>query len=141
MIQNVRINSILTTFILFMIKDRNIGFWRIFSTSKTEKIPFYLKLDKFLCLGRKCQKRPKKCHFRCQIIFKYAKLLLNFQNNTILWTNKMDFQTFILTLQVWGTNYFSLFVSYRYSFNKTQLTEFPESKSDMPLFHWVLALK
>ena len=26
-------------------------------------------------------------------------------------------------------------------YNKTQLTEFPESKSDMSLFHWVLALK
>ena len=30
---------------------------------------------------------------------------------------------------------------YRLTSNKTQLTEFPESKSDMPLFHWVLALK
>ena len=45
------------------------------------------------------------------------------------------------SLKVWGTNYFSLFVSYRFMSNKTQLTEFPESKSDMPLFHWVLALK
>ena len=44
-------------------------------------------------------------------------------------------------LQVWGTNYFSLFVSYRYMSNKTQLTEFPESKSDMLLFHLVLAMK
>ena len=50
MIQNFKITSILTTFILLMIKDRNIGFWRIFSTSKIEKIPFYLKLVKFLCL-------------------------------------------------------------------------------------------
>ena len=50
MIQNVKITSILTTFILLMIKDRNIGFWRIFSIPKTEKIPFYLKLVKFLCL-------------------------------------------------------------------------------------------
>ena len=53
MIQNVKITSILTTFILLMIKDRNnisIGFWRIFSTTKIEKIPFYLKLVKFLCL-------------------------------------------------------------------------------------------
>ena len=33
------------------------------------------------------------------------------------------------------------FVSYRFMSNKTQLTEFPESKSDMPLFLWVLALK
>ena len=74
-----------------MIKDRNIGFWRIFSTSKTEKNPFYLKLVKFLCLVRNCQKRPKNGHFRCQIIFKYAM--------------------------------------------------FPESKSDMPLFLWVSALK
>ena len=48
MIQNVKITSILTTFILLMIKDRNIGFWRIFYTPKTEKIPFYLKLVKFL---------------------------------------------------------------------------------------------
>ena len=78
-----------------MIKDRNIGFWRIFSTPKTEKIQFYLKLVKFLCLVRKCQKRPKNGHFRCQIIFKYAKLMLIFQNNTILWTKKLDFQTFI----------------------------------------------
>ena len=30
---------------------------------------------------------------------------------------------------------------HRFTSNKTQLTEFPESKSDMPLFHWVLALK
>ena len=45
------------------------------------------------------------------------------------------------TIQVWGTNYFSLFVSYRFTSNKTQLKEFPESKSDMPLFLWVLALK
>ena len=44
-------------------------------------------------------------------------------------------------LQGRGTNYFSLFVSYRFTSNKTQLTEFPESKSDMPLFLWVLALK
>ena len=44
-------------------------------------------------------------------------------------------------LKVWGTNYFSFFVSYRFMSNKTQLTEFPESKSDMPLFLWVLALK
>ena len=50
-IQNVRMNSILTTFILLMIKDRNIGFWRILSASKTEKVPFYLKLVKILCLG------------------------------------------------------------------------------------------
>ena len=50
MVQNVRITTILTTFILLMIKDRNIGFWRIYSTSKTAKIPFYLKLVKFLCL-------------------------------------------------------------------------------------------
>ena len=35
-------------------------------------------------------------------------------------------------IQLWGTNYFSLFVSYRFTSNKTQLTEFPESKSDMP---------
>ena len=42
---------------------------------------------------------------------------------------------------IWGTNYFSLFVSYRFTSNKPQLTEFPESKSDMPLFLWVLALK
>ena len=46
-----------------------------------------------------------------------------------------------MALLVWGTNYFSLFVSYRYMSNKTQLTEFPESKSDMPLFLWVLPLK
>ena len=44
-------------------------------------------------------------------------------------------------MQVWGTNYFSLFVSYRFMSNKTQLTEFPEAKSDMPFLHWVLALK
>ena len=44
-------------------------------------------------------------------------------------------------LMVWWTNYFSLFVSYRFTSNKTQLTEFPESKSDMPLFLRVLALK
>ena len=43
----------------------------------------------------KMTKRPKNGHFRCQIIFKYAKLMLIFQNKTILWTNKMDFQTFI----------------------------------------------
>ena len=43
--------------------------------------------------------------------------------------------------EVWGTNYFSLFVSYRFMSNKTQLTEFPESKSDIPLFLWVLAMK
>ena len=55
MIQNVKITSILTTFILLMIKDRNIGFWRIFSTPKTEKIPFYLKLVKFL-FGKKMSK-------------------------------------------------------------------------------------
>ena len=48
MIQNVKITSILTTFILLMIKDRNIGFWRICSTSKTEKIPVYLKLVKLV---------------------------------------------------------------------------------------------
>ena len=47
----------------------------------------------------------------------------------------------IPTVKVWGTNYFSLFVSYRFTSKKTQLSEFPESKSDMPLFHWVLALK
>ena len=35
----------------------------------------------------------------------------------------------------------SLIVSYRFTCNKTQLTEFPESKSDIPLFLWVLALK
>ena len=34
------------------------------------------------------------------------------------------------------TNYISFFVSYRFIYNKTRLTEFPESKSDMPLFHW-----
>ena len=39
-----------------------------------------------------------------------------------------------------GTNYFSLFVSYRFMSNKTQLTVFPESKSDMSLFQRVLAL-
>ena len=43
--------------------------------------------------------------------------------------------------KVWGTNYFSHFVSYRFMSNKTQLTAFPESKSDMLLFHWVLAFK
>ena len=32
----------------------------------------------------------------------------------------------IRVLRVWGTNYFSLFVSYRFTSNKTQLTEFPE---------------
>ena len=40
-----------------------------------------------------------------------------------------------------GDQLFSLIVSYRYTSNKTQLTEFPESKSDMNLFHCVLALK
>ena len=42
------------------------------------------------------KKRAKNEHFGCHIIFKYAKLMLIFQNNPILWTNKMDFQTFIL---------------------------------------------
>ena len=68
--------------------------------------------------------------------------MLMFQNNTILWTNKVDFQTFIFDLSgIGGPIIFSLFVSYRFTSNKTQLTEFPESKSDMPLFHLVLALK
>ena len=48
MIQNVRINSILTTFILLIIKDRNIGFLRIFSGSKTEKNG---KIGNYHCTG------------------------------------------------------------------------------------------
>ena len=69
--------------------------------------------------------------------------MLIFQNNTILWTKKMDFQTFIFDHSGMGDQLFSLLVSYRFTCmsNKTQLTEFPESKSDMPLFLWVLALK
>ena len=43
----------------------------------------------------KIKKSPKNGHFGSQIILKYAKLMLIFQNNTVLWTNKMDFQTFI----------------------------------------------
>ena len=77
-----------------MIKDRNIGFWRIFSTYKTEKIPFYLKLVKFLCLVGKCQKRPKNGHFRCQIIFKYAKLMLIFQKKHCFMDKKDRFSDF-----------------------------------------------
>ena len=94
MIQNVKITSILTTFILLIIKKRYTGFWRIFSKSKTEKIPFYLKLVKFLCLGLKRKKRHKKGHFGCQMILKYAKLMLIFQNNTILQTIKNGFSDF-----------------------------------------------
>ena len=30
---------------------------------------------------------------------------------------------------------------YTFMSNKTQLTKFPESKSNMPIFDWVLALK
>ena len=67
--------------------------------------------------------------------------MLIFQNNTILWTKKMDFQTFIFDPSGMGDQLFSLFVSHRFTSNKTQLTEFPESKSDMSLFLWVLALK
>ena len=37
-----------------------------------------------------------------------------------------------------GHQLFPLFVSCRFTSNKTQLSEFPEQKSDMPLFHWVL---
>ena len=44
MIQN-QITSILTTFMLLMMKDRNLGFWRIFSTSKTEKISILLEIS------------------------------------------------------------------------------------------------
>ena len=40
-----------------------------------------------------------------------------------------------------GTNYFSFFVSLRFASNKTQLTEFPESKSDMPLIPFGLGFK
>ena len=43
-----------------------------------------------------------------------------------------DFHIFIF--------YFSLLVSYSFTYSKIQLTEFSESKSDRPLFHWVLAL-
>ena len=39
------------------------------------------------------------------------------------------------------TNYFSLFVSYNFTSYKTCLKELHESKSDMPLFQWVFALK
>ena len=67
-----------------MIQDRNIGFWRIFFASKTEKNLFYLKLAKFLCLGRKCQKRHKMTisQVRCYLNMQ-AKLILIFQNKII----------------------------------------------------------
>ena len=54
-----------------------------------------IKLVKFLCLKQKRQKRPKNAHFGCQTTLKQAKLMLIFQNYTVLWSNKMDFQTFI----------------------------------------------
>ena len=75
-----------------MIKDRNIGFLGIFSPSKTL---FYLKLVKFLCLGKNVKNVLEMAIFGCQIFLKYEKLMLIFQNNTILFTNKMDFETFI----------------------------------------------
>ena len=40
-----------------------------------------------------------------------------------------------------GANYFSLFVSYSFTSNKTQLTQFPESHALDSIFLWVLALK
>ena len=65
--------------------------------------------------------------------------MLIFQNYTILLTNKMDFH--ILSFRYRRQLFFPLCFIYRFTSNKTQLTEFPESKSDMPLFRWVLALK
>ena len=67
--------------------------------------------------------------------------MLIFENNTIFGQKRWIFRLDIFDPSGIGTNYFSLFVSYTFKSNKTQLTEFPESKSDMPLFHWVLALK
>ena len=44
------------------------------------------------------------------------------------------------TLRYRGPITFSLFVSYSFTTTKTSLKEFPETKSDMSLFQWVLAL-
>ena len=54
---------------------------------------------------------------------------------------KMDFQTFIFDPSGMGDQLFFPLVSYLFTSNKTQFTEYPESRSDMPLFLWVLVLK
>ena len=48
----------------------------------------------------------------------------------------MDFQTFIFDPSGMGDQLFFLFVLYRFMSNRTQVTEFPESKSDMQLKAW-----
>ena len=93
--------------------------------------PFYIYLlGIFFCLYNYIVSLKYKRKFRKKKFFSGSRMLGSTWHSI-----------FGMFFEVWGTNYFSLFVSYRFTSNKTQLTEFPESKSDMPLFLWVLALK